>query len=1055
VIERRRGSSLIITLMVLTVLSIIVVAFMQSMTVERMTARSYSNIEQAQLAADAAVAAAEDRIALLFNQYPDSATAWHQLPGGTGTEATVFHFRAEPISTAIASTNLPAATGPAAFNPTGSTNVVHYAWPLVSGAAPVPISSLTNTFPEPLSSTNAVDLNAQGWIGAAPGQTNKVLSAGWIEILRDPTQPRDLSVNPATGERVNPPVARYAFWMEDESFRVNLNVSDEEPRGGDTLGAGPEEIPMLRVLADSLGSASETNNQVLDLAASMVSLRQSLPGARFETAASATYATNGLADLAGQLAFVATVDSSTYNVSRGGYRRPELDALFGADVSQLRQELDRFAVAVTNTSAAPLFGQRFYRSPNTPASSSAFESIINETNRVTDEHTRMYVDKLGANARDYVDEDNQPTLLRNDPLTSSTTFPVVPSGRPTEGIEPLGGGTSGPNPMAAIGQENIPRLQEYAIHGRLLSMDPVGFSGSTSARPAADFEMTIDHYFEFWNPGTVDIVVSDSDPETADLGASAFLKIYNQPSIGDHPNSRGPISPVIPEGREIEVPLSAIRDAATGDQPLRFPAGEVVVITTDPDPNEELLQSGATVYIAPVEPDDREFSGTTLDYSTDNTVGFSTNYTNTYRVLVNFRSNTNNDYESCLLLGNDDGILDSFCALPIVRSGGYAMSLESERPDWIDSDRYFVRGGSLRGNGGTPQGPWSLTGDPRSLNEQLEFLLYQSGGPPDQTRFYNSNLNNNNVPANSTVGTMNDNYVDPGRWVDFTDPSETAASAPAIVSSGELVSIAELGHLHDPARAIGSAPNIELARGGGRTLRIGQPDAWDLTDNRGGLWDGDPLSASRTWPAWRLVDLFASKSDAEIEGAININGIQRDGGLAFESTLTGLRFLSSPDGAEGLAGNLLTEVATEQILDAIGERFEGASATDPGDDRIFWERGEISELSLFNNEPNFQGVNLDQTIDRGREELLRRSLELFCTKGNTYRIYAVGQALQIDANDNVRAVATRQQMTVIKLVSDSITDAEDDFDPSNSAEVEDRFRPISDYEPIRLWTLQE
>jgi len=59
---RRRASSLVITLMVIVVLSIIVVAFLQSMTIERKTATSYSNVMKARLAAEAGIEQAVARI---------------------------------------------------------------------------------------------------------------------------------------------------------------------------------------------------------------------------------------------------------------------------------------------------------------------------------------------------------------------------------------------------------------------------------------------------------------------------------------------------------------------------------------------------------------------------------------------------------------------------------------------------------------------------------------------------------------------------------------------------------------------------------------------------------------------------------------------------------------------------------------------------------------------------------------------------------------------------------------------------------------------------------
>ncbi len=63
------GSALISTLLAVVVLTIIVTAFLQSMTVERQTARSYLNRETAELAAEAGLADAE---ALLTNSLADS-----------------------------------------------------------------------------------------------------------------------------------------------------------------------------------------------------------------------------------------------------------------------------------------------------------------------------------------------------------------------------------------------------------------------------------------------------------------------------------------------------------------------------------------------------------------------------------------------------------------------------------------------------------------------------------------------------------------------------------------------------------------------------------------------------------------------------------------------------------------------------------------------------------------------------------------------------------------------------------------------------------------------
>lgn len=58
--KAKQGASLVVTLLVITILTVIVVAFLQSMQVERATARSHSNAFSAHLAADAAVQSFSD-----------------------------------------------------------------------------------------------------------------------------------------------------------------------------------------------------------------------------------------------------------------------------------------------------------------------------------------------------------------------------------------------------------------------------------------------------------------------------------------------------------------------------------------------------------------------------------------------------------------------------------------------------------------------------------------------------------------------------------------------------------------------------------------------------------------------------------------------------------------------------------------------------------------------------------------------------------------------------------------------------------------------------------
>lgn len=166
---------------------------------------------------------------------------------------------------------------------------------------------------------------------------------------------------------------------------------------------------------------------------------------------------------------------------------------------------------------------------------------------------------------------------------------------------------------------------------------------------------------------------------------------------------------------------------------------------------------------------------------------------------------------------------------------------------------------------------------------------------------------------------------------------------------------------------------------------------------------GTQTSLSRNWTSWRLADVFCvnppdrngnGQVDADelarIDGLVNINGVQRDGGRAIRALIYNLQYQASPD--PGALTTATRSVNTNNLITALQARQNNP-------DNIFWERGEISELDLFSTGttlipvPPNPSVNMAQTLDRGREELVRRLMDMICTKGNTYTVYAIGQAL--------------------------------------------------------------
>jgi PilX N-terminal len=993
--NREQGVALITTVIVVAVLAVVAVAMMQSTTVDRLSARSVANFTRAKLAAEAGAAVSQAMVADLIRRYPDSATVWQNIGGGavagTNNEATVLYVRAQS-----ANTNLGAS--PAAFGPA----VTLLAQPLVSRVGVNPQSVNTNLLAlgsvvssVPVVAGTSVNINLTNssrpdpFVGSrsATNPGAPVTAAQWIYMTNSQGQTN----------------ARYAFWVEDESFKVNVNVATNGARGTTSLGLSPAEIRLDGSLQSSSNSAIRAVN-----AGEVIAARGSLGGA-FPTASTAALA-GGLtnAQASPEFRFLTSAHSRSLNLSRAGFKRFDINTLANGLPGSARANLDRFIAAITNSNSIPNFGQRFYRLATNSAG-------INNTSAVTAAHSGIYLQKIAANIIDYLDANDQPTVLSN-----TAGFPLSPAAKPDFGIEPAGGGTAGANPVAAFGVENTPRLQEYAIHGRILQMNPIGYeTNSAPTDPKADYRISIDHYFEFWNPGMRDITLTN-----------AFLKVYDQPRFGD--NITGDLAN---EGRPFELQLGTVT----------FPAGRVTVLTTAPtnEINTSLISPASLPNVVSIPaPDDshRIFEGETRDVSTNTSMP---PFNRLFNVSMRARSTSVTDYESAVLLGNNQGILESFVGLPIVVSGGFVSALhfvvssaavQATIGNLTQGNRYFVRGGSLAGNSSATSTPSSREGDPRALNEQLEFILYQAGAgtaPDDQTRFFSSGLVDGTVPANSTIGAPNNNYVNPSNWVDLSSIAAGPNNAPLFVRNGALQTIGELGHLTDPARVGGTSPtvtNITYSRGGGRTLRIGQPEhpRW---------YDGNQTNASRTWTSWRLADIFTTTNALTITGAVNPNGIMRDGGAALRAALFDIRFQPSPEGATATANRAIN---TNNFLNAIIARMTNATAAGlpSGSVNVFWERGEISELPVFNSGNTLvPGVLMSNAFDRGREELVRRSIEMITTRGSVFTVYAIGQSLQTTAT-STNVLSSCRVKTTFELIPQFANPSQafdDAFAPANAA----------------------
>jgi len=1098
-----KGAVLVTTLIVLTVLAVVAVAFMQSSSMDQLASRSVSGAYQAQLIAESAVGVARGNLSSLFARYPDSITVWQNIGGAQTNEATVLYFRANATNT---STN----ARPSQFG----ADVAILAQPLVSrtNTNPLTLAALSNALPYTSSSRDMVNLNAtnasrsNAFIGLR-SMTNPgapVAAADWIYIGR----------NPGPTNTTNPPIGRFAYWIEDESFKVNVNVASAGARGTNSPGLSPSEARIDGSWGSSTNSAVSNANF-----ATIVSDRAGFGGAGFPSAATAAQAA-GLSSLAAadEVRFLTTAHSAGLDLSRGGFKRFNINSILSSDK---RSGINRFITVITNSNSVPLFGQRFYRLGNNVAAINATNAVqtmsnvanVNATYLGTN-HAHIYLLKLAANVFDYLDADSQPTVIgieTNAALISQATNWSLQTNRPSYGFEPMGGGLDGTNPVAVFGVENLPRLQEYAIHLRVRSMqwntsDPNSFgfvtntnNGGVATPPptiptSAQFEVWLDHYFEFWNPGNKDITLTN-----------AFLKIYDMPRWGTNVTSSGNPAKFVQDNWETgEIPVNGVT----------FPAGRVTVLTTAPaSPSPGSVNIGdfaggnaliasanaANVVSLPVQAEDRIFRGTTRDIIrasgssylyTNQGIGPDFRYTHLFDLTMRGRAGSSGltDYQSAMVLGNNDGVLESFVGLPIGNLGGnfpfqatvnngFILDGMEHRPGggFGAGNNDNLRGGSLLGNQNATTRPSPFEGDPRALNEQLEILLNTNSGTAFYTniaRFFNTigptSASSPGVNlANSSVGAPNANYVFPDRWTDVSSTTAGAATAPLVIRDAPMQTIGELGHITDPARPYYTAGAVPLlARGGGRTLRVGQPE-FSLSSGGGISWytGTNQTNASRTWTSWRLADIFTviapnsyptnsatngvpNAINVRIPGLINPNGALRDNGAALRAALFGFAFLPTPDGSPGIANR---PVAISNIVSNVVSRLTNGNAAGFGAATLnpFWERGEVSELTVFNSASVgtlVSGQIMSNAFDRGREELIRRSIEMLTTRGSVYTIYAVGQSLRVTpTSTNITGTVRLKSTVELSPQFTSLAATNDAFNPGSAAGLNQRFSPPTNY----------
>jgi type II secretory pathway pseudopilin PulG len=975
----QRASSLVTTLLVLVVLSTIVVVFMQSMTVERNVAKSVKNKYQAGLAAEAAM---QEFLTHLYATKESGPYSAIYVPG-PNDNPYLFLAKREFQADATITRRIPL------FSTiyTDFDNLTNFAAPFLSSIAVAvgDIDRSGHTVNRLLSSSNDIycDIN----------KTNANLPFGAIGLrttitsTNHPALPVNWVYLKNTFGKV---IGRYAYWADDECSKLDIryagnsaNVSGSHSRSN---GASLSELSLL--VLTNLPSVT-SNITPINIANLLAVTNSSLSNLPINASHLQYPLATGLSNLSTNqwqaLKPFVTIYSLHDDRSLDGKRRLNLNELVTSTTNANEIARQAIAIRAAITNNLPNFGQRFYSAANGTLS------------QVTEDHQKTYATRIAANIRDFIDADNNATIIwQDDTAYSGNAVDFMIFDPITLQDDDL---------PRAFGKEGGLYLSEYSRVVRVI--EPVVHPASSTT--AVTLRVRFGHYVELCN-------ISGKTIKTEDLGTDPHIVLGGRTVWQNGFASGSPstlrLSDVkmrLPTG--LSIPPGGIVYFTTdgGDFPRDSQTGLIGTETTNryqlsygPGVGQwELINTNGN---APL------IAGATFeDYSviTRATNSISGNVTNErYAVYCSPGSSpTYTDQQERLIFANSTGIID--CAFRIYGTRRHYLMRNAQNPTWLNT---FLNDPEAYGTNNAPSGSSSARytrGDLRgnfeimSVIKKSTSLAWKTPGDGE----YGTTMNDPSIQQ--SLGRTNYNYtnmptytgVDLWRkgWFEYTpDPAGNH-----FVNNTNLTSLGQLGYVYDPMRY-----DIEGYRSMGATLRLGQSDA--STNNRatnntsnftswlGGRGDDDPTSTNFSRNAFLLADVF--RTDTNRSGRINPNSIIRDGsGVVMQAALADFYFESnSTNGAAShLSGNkTLTTTNTIRLI----REFATNNSNTNG---FLVSIGDLSRVPAFwstNNDPTntiVPGVRMSDVSDSGKEEFFRRTASLLTTQSLAYTIYVVGQAGEI------------------------------------------------------------
>ena len=217
---RQRGVALVMVLTIVVLVAVASVAFFAAISLERQSSAAYANSGEARLAADSAVNLVMGQIREATEQ---TNSVWTSQPGllrtfsAGGTPGDVYKLYSSSSLRMSASSFNPANDVPTGWA-SNSAAYVDLNRPTSSRSGG--ITRLTYPILDPRASGKVEGFDISNW--SHNGTNSLPMPVAWMYVAKNGNLTTWDNLDPD-----NPPIARIAFWTDDETSKININTASE------------------------------------------------------------------------------------------------------------------------------------------------------------------------------------------------------------------------------------------------------------------------------------------------------------------------------------------------------------------------------------------------------------------------------------------------------------------------------------------------------------------------------------------------------------------------------------------------------------------------------------------------------------------------------------------------------------------------------------------------------------------------------------------------------------------------------------------------------------